>query len=372
MPCYKAKIDWAKMLSPGSGRCVHDANAIAERLKLLDLDGADAALSGQALQEFVIAPNIDAIVESFCEMLTQIEAFNVAVEKHSDFERLQHTLKVYLLSLGVRFDKPAYFEERRRVGKAHQQIGISQVLYQCAFRRLQNLLIGFIPREVRRDEEAYDRLLKFVLKITALDMSLAVESYCDARVSGLKESLESERDETERLRKLSITDWLTDLHNHSYSRGCLSAALDRAKREGSPLCVIMADLDHFKQINDTHGHLIGDEVLRIAAARMVSGARAADRVARYGGEEFLFILQDTDLEGGVEVAERVRARLNSDAIHCGETSLNVTLSLGLAQARNSDAVDDLIERADSALYAAKAAGRDCVRVEQQYKPLLSA
>ena len=75
-------------------------------------------------------------------------------------------------------------------------------------------------------------------------------------------------------RKLSITDWLTQLDNHSYSRRRLSSALDLAKREQQPLCVIMADLDHFKRINDTHGHLVGDDVLRIAAARMVAGARS--------------------------------------------------------------------------------------------------
>jgi len=360
------------MLPSGSGRCGHDANAIAERLKLLDLESADEAVSSRILQESVVAPNVEAIVSKFCEMLTQEEAFNTVVARHSNTERLQSTMRRYMLSLGVDFSEPVYFEERRRVGRVHQAIGVSQILYQCAFRRLQDLLIEHIPASIRSDAAAYDRLLKFVLKIAALDMSLAVESYCDARVSGLKESLETERDETERLRKLATTDRLTDLHNHSYSRGCLSAALDRAKREASPLCVIMADLDHFKQINDTYGHLIGDEVLRIAAARMVSGARSVDHCARYGGEEFLFILQDTDLEEGAEVAERVRARISSDSVHCGETSLNVTMSLGLAQARDSDAVDDLIERADNALYAAKAAGRDCVRIKEQYDPLLSA
>ncbi len=338
-------------------------DAIAERLQLLDLAGADAAASCQLLQEAVIAPNVDRIVAGFCEVLVREEAFNAVVSKHSNEQRLRDTMRGYMLSLGVGFTEPAYFEERRRIGQVHQAIGVSQSLYQCAFRQLQDLLIEHIPAHIRDDAAAYDRVLRFALKITALDMSLAVESYCDARVSGLKESLESERDETERLRKLTITDWLTDLHNHSYSRRCLSAALDRAQREGTALCVIMADLDHFKRINDTHGHLIGDEVLRIAAARMVSGARSRDRVARYGGEEFLFILQDTDLEEGVEVAERVRTRLNCDVIHCGEATLDVTLSLGLAEARDSDSVDDLIERADAALYDAKAAGRNCVRTE---------
>ncbi len=349
------------MLSSEPRRGAQDA--IAERLALLNLDGADAAVSSKLLQENVIAPNVDRIVSGFCNVLIEEQAFRAVVAEHSNRERLESTMRRYMLNLGVGFSEPGYFEERRRIGKVHQAIGVSQSLYQCAFRHLQDLLIEHIPARIRNDAAAYDQLLRFVLKITTLDMSLAVEAYCDARVSGLKESLESERDETERLRKLSITDWLTDLHNHSYSRRCLSAALDRAKRENSSLCVMMADLDHFKRINDTYGHLIGDEVLRIAAARMVSGARSRDRVARYGGEEFLFILQDTDLDEAVEVAERVRTRLNGDAVHCGETELDVTVSLGLAQARDTDSVDDLIERADAALYAAKAAGRDCVSTE---------
>jgi diguanylate cyclase (GGDEF)-like protein len=162
-----------------------------------------------------------------------------------------------------------------------------------------------------------------------------------------------------------VTDWLTNLHNHSYSRRCLSAALERSRTEASPLCVIMADLDHFKAINDAHGHLVGDEVLRIAAGRMLSGARAHDEICRYGGEEFLFVLQDTGIAEGEEVAERVRARIDDDEMHIGETTLEVNISLGVAQARDDDTVNALIERADAALYAAKRAGRNCVRRKEQ-------
>ena len=349
------------MLSSLSGRRGSDAKAIADRLRLLGLDGADAAETSQSLQAFVIVPNVDAIVLRFFRSLTRITAFRDIVANESAQERLQNTVRNYLLTLGVDFGSKAYFDERRRIGKIHEQIGVSQSLYQCAIRDLQDLLIEHIPSRIRESGDDFDELLRFVLKVTTLDMSLAVESYCDARVLGLQESLASERGETERLRKLSITDWLTDLHNHSYSKRCLNAALERAQREERPLCVIMADLDHFKNVNDTHGHLIGDEVLRIAAARMVSGARSADRVARYGGEEFLFILQDTDLAEGVEVAERVRTRINSDSVQCGEASMYVTMSLGLAQARPGDNVDSLIDRADAALYAAKAAGRNCVQ-----------
>ncbi len=346
------------------------AAAIAERLRLLDLDGPETAVLGEVLQQSVVAPNVDAIVVRFCNSLSRIETFTDVVADESVLARLQKALQRYVSSLGVDVRNPDYFAERLRIGQIHQKLGVTQGNYQCAIRQLQDLLIDYIPDAVRDDAEAYERLLRFILKVTALDVSLAVESYCDARVSGLRKSLRSERGETERLRKLSITDWLTKLDNHSYSRRCLSAALDRAKRENQPLCVIMADLDHFKRINDTHGHLVGDTVLRIAAARMTSGARSGDRVARYGGEEFLFILQNTDLAEGEEVAERVRSRVCGDVVNCGAVSLTVTMSLGLAQARPNDCVDELIERADEALYTAKAAGRDCVRLELAEVPVL--
>jgi diguanylate cyclase (GGDEF)-like protein len=127
----------------------------------------------------------------------------------------------------------------------------------------------------------------------------------------------------------------------------------------------MADLDHFKAINDAHGHLVGDDVLRIAAARMMSGARDGDEIARYGGEEFLFILPDTDIKAGRDVAERVRLRIKSDAIQSGNEQIRVSLSLGVAESRDFDTVDTLIARADAALYEAKRAGRDCVRLEEK-------
>jgi diguanylate cyclase len=123
----------------------------------------------------------------------------------------------------------------------------------------------------------------------------------------------------------------------------------------------MADLDHFKAVNDRHGHLVGDEVLKICAARMVAGARADDEVCRYGGEEFLLILDGARLGDAWEVAERVRSRISEDEIHCGDEQIYVTISLGLAEAQASDTANSLIERADAALYAAKSAGRNCIR-----------
>ena len=341
-----------------------DANAIARRVHLVGLAGSDNLDLGLKLQRLVIAPNGRVIVEGILESLKNIDQFEQIAVESLDTDRLRVFQNRYISGLGVNFASPTYFEERLRIGYVHNRIGVPQSLYQASFRTLEYLLIHHIPSSVREDPAAFDELLMFILKIMSLDVSLAVESYCMTAMCGLQDSLQDERGKTQRLRQLAITDWLTDLHNHAYSRQLLKQELESTQQNDTPLCVIMADLDQFKKINDEHGHLVGDHVLRIVAARMVSGARSGDEIGRYGGEEFLFVLQNTDIESAADVAERVRSRINSDAIQHHKVTINVSLSLGIAQARGDDTVDALIERADAALYAAKLGGRDCVMLER--------
>jgi len=342
-----------------------DAEGIARRLSLVGLAGSEPLANGMAFQNSVVRPNVDAIVDSFAESISKLDDFDTIVGDAANVSRLKETQRRYLLSLAVDFDQRQYFEERLRIGAVHQNLDVRQSLYQCSMQVLQYLLIQHIPTEIRCDPSAFEEMIQFILKITALDMSLAVESYCASRVMDLEASLDIAHGERESMHHLAVTDWLTNLHNHSYSRYFLGEALERARVEKSALCVVMADLDHFKKVNDVHGHLAGDRVLQIAAARMLSGARDGDEICRYGGEEFLFILQNTAIEEGKEMAERVRTRIGSDAVHGKDGEINIRLSLGVAQAREDDTVDTLIDRADEALYAAKLAGRDCVRLEAQ-------
>ena len=342
-----------------------DAEGIARRLSLVGLAGPESLANGMVFQNTVVRPNVDAIVDSFADSLSKLDEFDTIVGDQANVSRFKETQRRYLLGLAVAFDQRQYFEERLRIGAVHQNLGVRQSLYQCSMQVLQYLLIQHIPQEIKCDPSAFEEMIQFILKITALDMSLAVESYCASRVMDLEASLDIAHGERESLHHLAVTDWLTNLHNHSYSRYFLGEALERARVEGSALCVVMADLDHFKKVNDAHGHLIGDRVLQIAAARMLSGARDGDEICRYGGEEFLFILQNTGIEEGKEMAERVRIRIGSDAVHGRDGEINISLSLGVAQAREEDTVDTLIDRADAALYAAKLAGRDCVRIEAQ-------
>ena len=342
-----------------------DTTAIAQRVHLVGLEGSDNLGMGLELQRRVIVPNGKDIAEGIFESLKNIDQFEQIAADNLDADRLREFQYRYLFGLGVNFVSAAYFEDRLRVGYVHNKVGVPQSLYQASFRTLEYLLIHHIPQSIRGDPAAFDQMLMFILKIMALDMSLAVESYCMTEMCLLEDSLQDERGKSRRLRQLAITDWLTDLHNHAYSRHLLQLKLDYAQQNDTPLCVIMADLDQFKKINDEHGHLVGDHVLHIAAARMVSGARTSDEIGRYGGEEFIFVLQDTDINNAAEVAERVRSRINSDAIHYRNATINVSLSLGIAQARSDDTVDALIERADKTLYAAKLAGRDCVMLERR-------
>jgi len=160
------------------------------------------------------------------------------------------------------------------------------------------------------------------------------------------------------LEALSKTDGLTRVANRRHVIELLHHELRQAHRYRRPLSVILVDLDHFKRINDTHGHLMGDRVLVAAVDALRRGVRDSDVVGRYGGEEFLLVLPNTDGEGAREVAERCRELVREARVG----TVAITASLGVASypTANITRADDLIHRADEALYRAKERGRDRV------------
>jgi diguanylate cyclase (GGDEF)-like protein len=161
----------------------------------------------------------------------------------------------------------------------------------------------------------------------------------------------------------AVTDDLTGLSNKRRFRELLDKEAARAGRFGHELSLLMLDIDDFKSVNDTHGHLQGDEVLRGVARALDSESRGVDEPARYGGEEFAIALPETGLEGALEVGERIRARIAGQEVERldGEGKISVTASLGAATMANGDQdVEALIAAADAALYEAKAAGKDRV------------
>ncbi|MCX6951587.1 MAG: diguanylate cyclase [Verrucomicrobia bacterium] len=167
-------------------------------------------------------------------------------------------------------------------------------------------------------------------------------------------------DTLEALRRLATRDQLTGLLNRREFDRILGEEEERVRRFGHPLALVMIDVDHFKSVNDTHGHPVGDVVLREVARRVGGLLRAVDRIARFGGEEFALILMQTDRAAALEVARRVCAVVEREPVLAGErVALNITVSAGVAALpADGKSGSDLVAAADRALYAAKARGRN--------------
>jgi diguanylate cyclase (GGDEF)-like protein len=159
----------------------------------------------------------------------------------------------------------------------------------------------------------------------------------------------------ERLARLAMSDPLTGLANHRAFHSSLAVECERARRHGRPLALAMIDVDHFKRVNDMHGHLAGDHVLTEVGERLTASARAGDLVARVGGEEFAWLLPETDLEGARHAAERARAAMAARPFpEVGP----LTVSVGVAELSQAEGPRELYRLADDALYWAKRTGRD--------------
>ncbi len=163
----------------------------------------------------------------------------------------------------------------------------------------------------------------------------------------------------EQTERLATTDGLTGLLNHRTFQGRLDEHLAQAQRYGKRLSLILCDIDHFKAVNDTYGHPVGDVVLKGVARTLAREARATDLVARYGGEEFAVVMPETDAAGALAIAERIRERVAALSFDTGQGPLAVTLSLGVATFPDDGAKKAaLVERADACLYEAKRGGRN--------------
>ncbi len=183
------------------------------------------------------------------------------------------------------------------------------------------------------------------------------------RVRAGRRIIELQSDLREAKQKLllqSRVDHLTEIFNRRAIFDHIWMELDRSKRENLPISVFMLDIDHFKGVNDTYGHLIGDQVLRETVKRIKHNVRPYDIVGRFGGEEFLLISPGLGREEAWELAERVRVGIGEAPFWVEDNAIAVTLSLGGVTWNGRDSMDELVNRADTALYQAKEQGRNRV------------
>jgi len=191
------------------------------------------------------------------------------------------------------------------------------------------------------------------------------------RIIGLHEELVSSR---ESMRYAATHDSLTGLLNRGETYDLLRRESERAKRSGKPLSVILADVDHFKDINDSLGHAFGDEALKQVAKRLRSKLRVYDGLGRYGGEEFLIILEDCDLVSALVKADSLRACISKAPVVSSLSSRNITISMGVAVSTDHPAGDTtaLLSQADRGLYSAKEKGRNRVEHTEEMHTLCPA
>jgi diguanylate cyclase (GGDEF)-like protein len=238
-----------------------------------------------------------------------------------------------------------------------------------------------VCREVRcRKEKAYTYLILLSSKESKQEIVQGLEAGADdyltkpydgeelkARLRAGERILELEDhlvEARESMRFQATHDLLTSLWNRGVIMELLSREIHRSHREKSCTAVMLCDIDHFKLVNDQHGHSTGDDVLREVARRLQQAVRSYDMVGRYGGEEFLIILNKCDPSSAAVRAENLRAAISTKPFRTRTTSLPVTISVGVALSSDfqNRGVDAIVEEADAALYAAKAAGRNCVRI----------
>ena len=209
----------------------------------------------------------------------------------------------------------------------------------------------------------YDPKVEVVHFFVLTAMLLAVAMLA-GQLSRLRQRLRTQKAELakalERIQDLATRDELTGLANRRYMQEVLTLEHQRCMRSGHPFCVVMVDLDHFKRINDTHGHAAGDAVLRAFADEARAVIRVSDVLGRWGGEEFLLLMTDTRAGAGKQGVERLRERIAALRPAGLEDCWPITFSAGLAEHRAAEPLLDTVARADQAVYAAKAQGRNRV------------
>ena len=256
-------------------------------------------------------------------------------------------------------------EVRRRLEQGYHESEIDQLLSACRI-----AASPFIVREYAdsaADAVAALNLLQHCIDQAQFEMSDFYQVLAQQRA---QEHLAEMEAMNRQLEEISVRDALTGLYNRRYFADRLEQEFHRGQRHQRPVSLIMADIDHFKRINDTYGHPVGDEVLRGVSRLLLEQIRTIDIAGRYGGEEFALVLPETPLEDAHQVAERLRERVAATVLHRIEREglasepLQCTLSLGVASYAGTGyaAPADFLRAADDALYAAKHAGRNQVKV----------
>ena len=335
-----------------------DQVRIESLLRLLELSENDQSLAEQ-LQKLVIKVHLKSIVDSFYnDYLLRHEEYQNIIGNIDRIDNLKRSQAQYLLSLGINFKSLDYFEYRLRVGVAHERVGLSLSLYNCAYRKLREIILEHIPHN--NGDQDLSGLRKFVDKIISLDKSLAIESYFKGSKAKLETSVNILKKNQTLLEKKANTDALT----HFASRDAILAHLEKylqlCQNEHKPISVLMIDIDNLGAVNDKFGHLIGDHVMREITTRIQKSIPMIDMIGRFGGDEFLVIFKACTLGQAMKFAEDVRKAIAGTPITLRDIKIEITASMGVAESTADDTLASIISKVDRAMFKAKKSGGNCV------------
>lgn len=332
---------------------------LTDDLRLRASNGDELAMNYQQIMNDVQSPNeraniivVDDKAASYEKMVTVLsDAHNVDVEtKPTDalFRIVEGEYDIAIISLDLdNFDSLRLCSHIRSVERT-RSLPIVVIANQNQEQTVSRAMEIGVNDYIRRPLEMNELLAR-------MKTQLLRKRYNDCLRASVQQTIE-----------MAVKDPLTNLHNRRYFDMHFTSVYEKAVRTDKPVTAMMCDIDKFKDINDTHGHDVGDAVIREVANRIYKNVRTVDIACRFGGEEFVVIMPDTDTAYASLVAERIRREIEEHPVitRKGAKQIHTTISIGLSSINTEgDSAEDLLKRADRALYAAKSAGRNMVMTQ---------
>ncbi|WP_029935713.1 GGDEF domain-containing protein [Thiomicrospira pelophila] len=337
---------------------------ISHRMNLLSLTSEELSLLHG--HKSIIEDNIDVIVDEFYEKQTEIDEISLLIGDADTLMRLRAAQRKYVMDLFSGSYDSEYVNNRLRIGMVHKRIGVEPKLYLSAVRTLKEMIIKTLKRIIS-DKDLYDRTIDALEKLLYFDTTLVFDTYIDSLVGEIEnaknrteiyaKSLEEKvAERTLQLEEQAQLDPLTNLYNQRVMQELLSRDLATSKRRQVKLSLVYFDIDQFKNINDTHGHLKGDDVLKSIGKAMLNNVRSTDIACRYGGDEFCIILPDCGADEAKVICKKIMNEFN-------EKYPDYSFSVGIAETGLDEYIDgdQLIKIADDKMYQAKKDGGFQVR-----------
>lgn len=329
---------------------------ILNRMSLLDLDAKAFSLLRNHKDH--IERNVDIIVDEFYEKQTEIDEISLLIGDADTLVRLRNAQRQYVIDLFSGNYDGEYVNNRLRIGMVHKRIGVEPKLYLSAVKALKELIVKALKKEIE-DKDVLEETLISLDNLFYFDTTLVFDTYIDSLVSEIESekrkteiyarSLEEKvAERTKQLEQQARLDPLTNIYNRRAMQDVLSRELTVARRRETNLSLVYFDVDNFKTINDTQGHVKGDEVLKYIAEISLICIREIDVACRYGGDEFCLILPECDSVNAKVICAKILQKF-------AEKYPDLSLSMGVSETGPGAYVDSdaLIRSADEKMYEAK-------------------